>query len=56
MKNNTKRFAAIIGVGLALMMQINGAFGDDNSEFFAKLTAEWWQWALSIPTVVNPSD
>jgi hypothetical protein len=53
-KNNTKRFAAIIGVGLALMMQINRAFGDDNSEFFTKLTAQWWQWALSIPVSVNP--
>jgi hypothetical protein len=35
-------------------MPINRAFGDANSEFFAKLSAVWWQWALSIPTSVNP--
>ena len=52
--NNRKRFVAITGLGLALMMPINRAFGDADSEFLAKLTAEWWQWALSIPTVVNP--
>jgi hypothetical protein len=54
MNNNAKRFAAIIGVGLALMVPINTAFSDDNSELFANLTAEWWQWALSIPSSVNP--
>jgi hypothetical protein len=54
MNNNTKRFVAITGIGLALMMPINRGFGDENSEFFAKLSAEWWQWALSIPTPVNP--
>jgi hypothetical protein len=40
MNNNTKRFVAIVGIGLALMMPINRGFGDDNSEFFAKLSAE----------------
>ena len=54
MNNNAKRIVAIIGIGLALMMPINRAFGDEDSEFFAKLSAEWWQWALSIPTSVNP--
>jgi hypothetical protein len=54
MNNNTKRFVAITGIGLALMMPINRTFGDERSELFAKLSAEWWQWALSIPTSVNP--
>src|ERR1700736_5169527 len=54
MNNSTKRFVAIIGIGLALIMPINRVLGDENSEFFAKLSAEWWQWALSIPTSVNP--
>ena len=54
MKNNTKRLGAMIGIGLALMLPVNRAFSDDNSEFFAKLTPEWWQWALSIPSIVNP--
>jgi hypothetical protein len=51
-KNNTKRFVAIIWIGLALMMPINRAFAD--SEDFKKLSAEWEQWALSIPTSENP--
>jgi len=54
MKNNTKRFVAIIRIGLALVMPINKAFAGADSEFLSKLTAQWWQWALSIPTSVNP--
>jgi hypothetical protein len=54
MNNTTKRFIAIVGIGLGLMMPINRVLGDENSEFFANLSAEWWQWALSIPTSVNP--
>src|SRR5260370_28636548 len=54
MNNNTKRFVAIIGIGLALITAINRAFGDADAESFKKLSAEWWQWALSIPTSVNP--
>jgi hypothetical protein len=60
MNNNTRRFVAIIGIGLALMMQMNKVFADsENKEFkdsesFKKLSAEWWQWALSIPASVNP--
>jgi hypothetical protein len=54
MNNNMKRFVAIAGIGLTLVMPINKGFGDENSGFFAKLSAEWWQWALSIPNFVNP--
>jgi hypothetical protein len=54
MNNHTKRFVASIGIGLALMMPINRTLGDENSESLAKLAAEWWQWASSIPTSVNP--
>jgi hypothetical protein len=54
MKNKTERFVVIIGIGLALITPINRAFGDEPSELFAKLSADWWQWALSIPTSVNP--
>jgi hypothetical protein len=50
MNNNTKRFVAITGIGLALMMPICTAF----AESLEQLSAEWWQWALSIPTPVNP--
>ena len=50
MNNNTKRLVTIIGIGLALMMPINRAF----AQSLEQLSAEWWQWALSIPTPVNP--
>ena len=48
----TTRLATIFKVGLTLtfMMPISTAFADS----FQKLSAEWWQWALSIPTSVNP--
>jgi hypothetical protein len=47
MRNNTRRFLAIIGIGFALIMPIRGTFAQS-------LDAQWWQWALSIPTLVNP--
>src|SRR5260370_721434 len=52
MNNKVRRFVAIVEIGLALMMPINKEFKD--SESFKKLSAEWWQWALSIPESVNP--
>jgi hypothetical protein len=52
MKRNTRRFAAIVGIGLALLMPINRAFA--LSESLEQLSAEWCQWAFSIPTPVNP--
>ena len=50
MNNITKRFVAITGIGLALIMPINRAFAQSPKQ----LSAEWQQWALSIPTAVNP--
>jgi hypothetical protein len=52
MKSNTRRFMTIVGIGLGLMMPLNMAFA--NSPNLEELTAEWWQWALSIPTSINP--
>lgn len=52
MKSNTRRFITIVGIGLGLMMPRTMAFAD--SPNLEKLTAEWWQWALSIPTSINP--
>jgi hypothetical protein len=60
MKNSTRRFIAIAVVGLALITPIKMAFADSekvgvtDSALFKRLSAEWWQWALSIPTSVNP--
>src|ERR1700693_3880685 len=50
MKRNTKRFVVIAGIGLVLLMRIKKAFAQSPGQ----LSAEWEQWALSIPTVVNP--
>src|SRR5271165_590144 len=52
MRKNTRCFLAIVAIGLALITPIRMAFAD--SESFTQLSAEWWQWALSIPTSVNP--
>jgi hypothetical protein len=60
MNNSIRRFVAIVGMGLGLMMPINKVFADSeseefkDSESFKKLSAQWWQWALSIPPSVNP--
>jgi hypothetical protein len=61
MKLYTKHVAAVVAVGLCLVAPSSGA--DPNSNSFDKvaphgelsrLSAEWWQWALSIPTPANP--
>lgn len=60
MRKNTRCFLAILAVGVALMMPIRMAFADSqhtafsDSESLKQLSAEWWQWTLSIPTSVNP--
>jgi hypothetical protein len=56
------RFIASVVIGLVLIMPLAVAFADTDSErreseaseSFRKLSAEWWQWALSLPTSVNP--
>lgn len=32
----------------------SNVFADSESDDFKKLTAKWWQWALSIPATENP--
>ncbi len=51
MKSNM-RSSVMAGIGLGLAMPINVAFAD--TEAFKKLSAEWWQWATSIPVPENP--
>lgn len=48
----TTRISAVIGIGLALMMPVGvlAAEPDDREG----QSAQWVQWALSIPTSVNP--
>jgi hypothetical protein len=52
MKSTTRRFITIVAIGLGLVIPLNRALAD--SQTLEELTAEWWQWALSIPTSVNP--
>lgn len=61
MKLYTKHVVAVVAVGLCLVAPSSEA--DPNSNSFDKvashgelsqLSAEWWQWALSIPTPMNP--
>jgi hypothetical protein len=43
-------FLCILGVGLFTTTQNLSA----DSEHHSRLDGEWWQWSLSIPTIVNP--
>jgi hypothetical protein len=52
MNSKTGRFIAIVGISLGLMTPPNRALADSAS--VKQLSAEWWQWALSIPTSENP--
>jgi hypothetical protein len=60
MKSNAIPLLTIVVIGLALMMPINIALADSENMApegfgsFEKLSAEWQQWALSIPTSENP--
>jgi hypothetical protein len=60
MKSNAIPFVTIVVIGLALMMPKNLALADSENMApegfgsFEKLSAEWQQWALSIPTSENP--
>ena len=49
----TKTTAAIVGalIGLILPIQLAFADGDAAPGPLSELTAEWWQWAASIPDV-----
>ena len=52
MKDKTRRFLAIVGISVGLLMPLNMASADSAS--FKQLSAEWWQWVLSIPASDNP--
>jgi hypothetical protein len=52
MQSNTRRFIATILIGSALMLPLNRAVAQTPDP--KGLSAQWAQWALSIPTPVNP--
>jgi len=49
-------FAAILGIGFGLCMPTSVALAGDKNDKndLEQLTAQWWQWAFSIPTPQNP--
>jgi hypothetical protein len=49
---NRKRLVIAAGLALGLALPVRSAFADDAS--FRELSAEWWQWALSIPAAESP--
>jgi hypothetical protein len=51
MKAN-RRIAVILTTGCALMLMM--PLRTASADSFEDLSAEWWQWALSIPASVNP--
>jgi hypothetical protein len=55
-KTASQFLAAMLGIGLGLCIPTNIALADDrtNQVDLPQLTAEWWQWAFSIPTAQNP--
>jgi len=59
MQNQRKhwlRIVAIIGSILGLLMPLNMVYAQHRNpqENFAELSAQWWQWAFSIPPSKNP--
>ena len=54
MKVKRRGFIAIAGICLGLMIPINMALAQTGRAPVKQLSAEWWQWVLSIPTPENP--
>jgi hypothetical protein len=52
MQSNTRRFIATIAIGSGLMLPLHTAVAQSHDP--KSLAAQWVQWALSIPTPVNP--
>jgi hypothetical protein len=51
MNTRLPKLALVIGFVVGLAMPATRAWADDA---FKKLSAEWWQWVLSIPASENP--
>lgn len=52
MKFAKRSLITIVGIGLAFLMPLPSAAADAGS--LPSLTAEWWQWVISIPPAQNP--
>lgn len=54
MTTSANRLMRAAAVGLGLMMPMQLVLADSDSDSYRSLSAEWWQWALSIPPSANP--
>ena len=52
MRAKARVVLTILGMGLGSIIPNQMVFADAQS--FKQLSAQWWQWALSIPTSINP--
>ena len=50
----TKSLTGALILGIGLVLGVGTAFAEESHEHFPSLTAQWWQFAISIPTAVNP--
>jgi hypothetical protein len=53
MRNAIGRASRIVAITIVAFLPVNGASADDAVPW-KQLSAQWWQWVLSIPTSVNP--
>lgn len=51
---NTTRRSLLAAAGLALVLALPAQSALADSGAFRKLSAEWWQWAYSLPVDQNP--
>lgn len=56
MRNVLLSMCIIAGFTLCALLPVNTAeaFGKAKKHLMSQLSAEWWQWAVSIPKSVNP--
>lgn len=54
MTSIAQRFAMAAAVGLGLMAPMQQVSANSDYETYRHLSAQWWQWALSIPPSENP--
>jgi hypothetical protein len=52
--NACKNVLGTLAVAISLAAASPARAADDSHESLRELTAQWWQWALSIPAAVNP--
>jgi hypothetical protein len=53
MKSMTRNLITVVGIALGLLLPMQAESAESGA--LKNLTAEWWQWALSIPTSENPT-